>query len=344
MNWLLVFIPVSVAAELARIQVLTFVCAALAIVPLSGLIGRATEELAFHVGPRLGGLMNASFGNLTELIVASLLVLANQFQVAKASLIGSIIGNLLLVLGLAFVVGGARRSEQRFSARAASVHSASLVLAVAALLMPAILVLTSRGVSPAQTEILSALVSGVLVVTYLASIAFTQFTHTHLFKTDEEGGDPSWSRRRATVVLMLAAIAVGMESEFLVSSLNPALSALHLPVLFVGLILIPVIGNAAEHSSAVLFALRNRMDITLEIAIGSSSQVALFVAPAVVFISLLMGHPMDFVFTGFEIATVALATSIVIVVCMDGRSNWLEGAQLVGTYLIVAAAAFFVGG
>ncbi|MHB8510466.1 MAG: calcium/proton exchanger [Candidatus Dormibacteria bacterium] len=344
LNWLLIFVPVSAVGEFGHRDVLTFVSAGLAIVPLSGLIGRATEELAFHVGPRLGGLLNASFGNLTELIVASLLVLANDFEVAKASLIGSIIGNLLLVLGLAFAVGGARRSEQKFSARSASVHSASLVLAAAALLMPAIMVLTSPGVTVAHTEILSALVAGVLVVTYIATLAFTQVTHPHLFNTDEEGGKPAWSRRRAVAVLLLAALVVGLESEFLVSSLKPALGALHLPMLFVGLILIPVIGNAAEHSSAVLFAARNRMNLTLEIAIGSSSQVALFVAPAVVFVSLVLGHPMDFVFTGFEIATVALATLIVTVVCMDGRSNWLEGAQLVGTYLIIAAAAFFVGG
>jgi Ca2+:H+ antiporter len=344
LNWLLVFVPVSVVTELGHLEVLTFVAAALAIVPLSGLIGRATGELAFHVGPRLGGLLNASFGNLTEVIVASLLVLANHFEVAKASLTGSIIGNLLLVLGLAFVVGGARRSEQKFSARSASVHSASLVLAVTALLMPAILVLTYPGVARAQTEILSALVAGVLLVSYVATIAFTQVTHTHLFDTDDEGGDSAWSRRRAVAVLLIAALLVGLESELLVSSLNPALSALHLPTLFVGLIIIPVIGNAAEHSSAVLFAHRNRMNITLEIAIGSSSQVALFVAPAVVFISVLLGHPMDFVFTGFEIVTVAMATLIVTVVCLDGRSNWLEGFQLMGTYLIIAAAAFFIRG
>lgn len=344
LNWLLAFVPVAIASELARLEVVSFVAAALAIVPLSGLIGESTEQLAFHVGPRLGGLLNASFGNLTELIVASLLVLANQFDVAKASLTGSIIGNLLLVLGLSFVVGGVGRSEQRFSARSASVHSASLVLAVAALLMPAILRLTSPNVSDQHIEILSALVAGVLVVSYVATIAFTQVTHTHLFSTQEPGGDASWSRRRAIIVLLAAAVVVGVESEILVSSLHPALSALHLPTLFVGLIIIPIIGNAAEHSSAALFALRNRMNITLEIAIGSSSQVALFVAPAVIFISLVLGHPMDFVFTAFEIVTVALATLIVSVVCADGRSNWLEGAQLLGTYVIIAAAAFFVGG
>jgi len=302
------------------------------------------KELAFHVGPRLGGLLNATFGNLTELIVATLLVLANQFDVAKASLTGSIVGNLLLVLGLAFVVGGARRSEQKFSARSAAVHSASLVLAVVALLMPAVVVLTSPRVGKVQTEVFSALVAGVLVITYVATIAFTQVTHTHLFGLEQEDGTAKWSRRRAVGVLLASALVVGVESEFLVGSLQPALHALHLPTLFVGLVLIPVIGNAAEHSSAVLFAMRNRMNITLEIAIGSSSQVALFVAPVVVFASLAVGHPMDFIFSGFEIATVAVATLIVTVVAMDGRSNWLEGAQLLGTYLIIAAAAFFVGG
>jgi Ca2+:H+ antiporter len=344
LNWLLVFAPVSVVGALARFEVLAFVAAALAIIPLSGLIGESTEQLAFHVGPRLGGLMNATFGNLTELIVASLLVLDNQFDVAKASLTGSIIGNLLLVLGLSFVVGGVGRSEQRFSARSAAVHSASLVVAVVALMMPAVLRLTSPRVTAGQTQILSALVAGVLVISYLATLAFTQITHTHLFRAPEEGGSASWSQRRATAVLLVAVLVVGAESEILVSSLHVALSDLHLPTLFVGLIVIPIIGNATEHSSALLFAVRNRMNVTLEIAIGSSSQVALFVAPAVVFISLVVGHPMDFVFTGFEIATVALATVIVTVLCMDGRSNWLEGTQLLGTYAIIAAAAFFVGG
>jgi Ca2+:H+ antiporter len=242
------------------------------------------------------------------------------------------------------VVGGARRSEQTFSARSASVHSASLVLAVVALLMPAILVVTSPRVTSGQTEVLSVLVAGVLVVSYIATLAFTQVTHTHLFDTDEDTEEANWSRRHALIVLLAAALVVGLESELLVASLEPALQTLHLPTLFVGLIVIPIIGNAAEHSSAVLFAMRNRMNITLEIAIGSSSQVALFVAPAIVFISLALGHPMDFVFTGFEIATVALATLTVTVVSMDGRSNWLEGAQLLGTYVIVAAAAFFVSG
>jgi Ca2+:H+ antiporter len=344
LNWLLVAVPVSIFAELSHLPVLAFVASAVGIVPLAGLIGESTEQLAAHVGPRLGGLLNATFGNFTELIVASLLVAADQFDVAKASLTGSIIGNLLLVLGLAFLVGGIGRSEQRFSARASAVHSASLVVAVGALVIPAILVITTPRVTRGDTELLSVIVAGVLMLSYIASIVFTQVTHSHLFHTVEPPGTMGWSRRRAMSILLGVALLVGLESEILVSSLQPGLEALHLPVLCVGLILIPVIGNAAEHSSAVLFAMRDRMNISLEIAIGSSSQVALFVAPALVFISLAVGHPMDFVFTRFEIATVAVATLVVTMLSMDGRSNWLEGVQLLGTYGIIAAAAFFVSG
>ena len=343
-NWLLVFVPVTFVAAAARAEVVAFIAAALAIVPLAGLIGASTEQLAAHFGPRTGGLLNATFGNVTELIVASLLVAAGQADVAKASLTGSIIGNLLMVLGLSFVAGGIGRSEQRFSARSAAVHSASLLVAIGGLLMPAILLITTPRVTHAQTEVLSVLVAGVLIASYMTTLLFTQLTHSHLFIGGEPAATPRWSRRRATLVLLAAALLVGVESEVLVSSLRPALGVLHLPAMFVGLIVIPLIGNAAEHSSAMVFALRDRMNVTIEIAIGSSTQVALFVAPALVFISLALGHPMDFVFTSFEIATVVVATFIVTVTSMDGRSNWLEGAQLLGTYLVVAAASFFAGG
>lgn len=342
-DWLLVFVPVSIGADIEHLEVVTFITAALAVVPLAGLIGRSTEQLAARVGPGRGGLLNATFGNLTELIVAALLVRSGQFAVAKASLTGSITGNLLLVLGLAFVAGGVGRSEQRFSSRSAAVHSASLVLAIGGLLMPAILVITTPQVSHADTEAISILVGAVLIVTYMLMLLFTQKTHSHLFESAGEGLVANWTARRSAAVLLSAAVLVGVESEILVSSLQPALATLHIPAMFVGLILIPIIGNAAEHSSAITFAMRDRMNITLEIAIGSSSQVALFVAPALVFISLALGHPMDFVFTSFEIATLIVATFIVTLTCTDGRSNWLEGVQLVGTYVVIAAAAFFVG-
>src|SRR5216684_2147797 len=336
-NWLLVFIPASLVADLMHQPLLTFITAAVAIVPLAGLIGRATDQLAIRVGPQLGGLLNATFGNLTELIVA-----AGDFEVVKASLIGSIVGNLLLVLGLSLFVGGLRCGEQAFSARAAGVHTGSLVLAVAGLGVPALLVATSLTLSAGNRQIVSAGVAATLIVLYAAALVFMQFTNAHLFRTPEPSEQPEWSQALALGVLLGAALLVGLESELLVSALNPALPTLKISPIFVGLILIPVIGNAAEHASAVFFAIRNKVDVTLEIAVGSSTQVALFVAPVMVFISLLLGQPMDFVFTGFEIGAVFIATLIVAVISRDGRSNWLEGLQLIGVYVIVALSAFFL--
>jgi Ca2+:H+ antiporter len=341
-NWLLVFIPASLIAELTHQPLPTFIGAALAIVPLAGLIGRATDQLAIRVGPRLGGLLNATFGNLTELIVAVLLIAAGNFEIVKASLIGSIVGNLLLVLGLSLFVGGLRCGEQAFSARAAGVHTGSLVLAVAGLGVPALLIASSPNVSAADRQIVSAGVAATLIVLYASALVFTQFTSAHLFRTPGSTEQPEWSRALAAGVLLGAALLVGLESELLVSALNPALQTLKISPIFVGLILIPIIGNAAEHASAVFFAIRNKVDITLEIAVGSSTQVALFVAPAMVFVSLALGRPMDFVFTGFEIGAVFIATLIIAVISRDGHSNWLEGLQLISVYVIVALAAFFL--
>ena len=343
LDWLLVLVPVSVALKLAGGPDLAiFVTSAAAILPLAGLIGRSTEQLALHTGPRVGGLINATFGNVTELIIAVFLILEDKIEIVKASLTGSILGNLLLVLGVSFFVGGLRHKEQHYNAHAASVHSTSLVLAVTGLLMPALFALGTQGETVVQREVVSGTVAAVLIGLYLAALAFMLITHEHLFRTPEEGEAPAWSRRRAVVMLLVATAFVALESEFLVSSLEPALADFGLSEFFVGLILIPIVGNAAEHSSAVLFAVRNKLDVTLEIAIGSSTQIALFVAPALVFISLAVGHPMDFVFSTFEVAAVGLSTVLVFMISSDGRSNWLEGAQLVGAYLIMAISFFFV--
>jgi Ca2+:H+ antiporter len=344
LDWLLVFVPISLAADAVGSQVAVFVTSALAIVPLAGLIGRATEQAAIRLGPRRGGLLNATLGNLTELIVAVLLIFAGDFAIVKASLVGSIIGNLLLVLGLSFAVGGVRHPEQEFSARAAAVHSTSLLLAVAGLVMPALFIATTPGADSGRREALSLVVAAVLILLYLAALAYTQVTHAHLFHAPDRRELATWTMRRALIVLLLAALAVGLESELLVSSLRPALQTLHVPALFAGLIIIPIIGNAAEHASAVAFAAKDRLDATMEIAVGSSTQIALFVAPALVFISILAGHPMDFVFATFEIAVVTLATLIVGLISLDGRTNWLEGVQLLGAYCVIAAAALFVSG
>jgi Ca2+:H+ antiporter len=342
LDWLLVFVPVSAILKLAGgPELAVFATSAIAILPLAGLIGRSTEQLALHTGPRIGGLVNATFGNVTELIIAVFLLLDDKVEVVKASLTGSIIGNLLLVLGLSFFLGGLRHQEQTFNRRAASVHATSLTLAVTGLLMPALFALGGRETF-FQREVVSGTVAIVLIVMYAAALLFTLKTHEHLFRTPAPDEVPTWSRNRAVGMLLLATVLVALESEFLVGSLEPAMHTLGLSELFVGLIVIPIIGNAAEHSSAVLFALRNKVDVTLEIAIGSSTQIALFVAPALVFISLLVGHPMDFVFSTFEVAAVALATILVTLISLDGESNWLEGLQLTGAYAIMAVSFFFV--
>jgi len=342
LDWLLVLVPSAVVLEVAGGPDLAiFLTSAGAILPLAGLIGRSTEQLALHVGPRLGGLINATFGNVTELILAIFLILEDRVEIVKASLTGSILGNLLLVLGLSFLLGGLKHEEQEYNARSASVHATSLVLAVTGLLMPALFALGGNH-SLIEREVVSGTVAAVLIALYVAALAFTLVTHEHLFRTPAESEEPSWSRRKAIGFLLGSTALVALMSELLVGSLDPAIESLGLSEAFVGLILIPIIGNAAEHSSAVMFALRNKVDVTLEIAIGSSTQIALFVAPALVFISLLTGHPMDFVFSTFEVAAVALSTFLVFMISIDGRSNWLEGAQLVGAYGIMAISFYFV--
>ena len=342
-NWLLILAPVSIVGRLAFHQdLLVFLTAAGAIIPLAGLIGRGTEELALHAGPRVGGLLNATFGNVTELIIAIFLIVQGEIDVVKASLTGSILGNLLLVLGVSFLVGGIKHREQGFNAQAAGVHSTSMVLAVIGLFMPALFVLTTGRHDFVEREVVSATVAAILMSLYAAALLFTMVTHEHLFRAPAEEDEAKWSVRAALLLLLAATALVAVESELLVGALEPALKDLGLSKFFVGLILVPIIGNAAEHSSAVLFALKNKLDVTLEIAIGSSTQIALFVAPALVFISLAAGHPMDFVFTTFEVAAVGLSTLIVAFISLDGRANWLEGAQLLGAYAIMGISFFFV--
>ena len=343
LEWLLVFVPISLFSDfLLHIELLTFLSAAAAILPLAGIIGRATEQLALHAGERVGGLLNATFGNVTELIIAIFLILEDELDIVKASLTGSILGNLLLVLGLSLLAGGLRHKEQKFNAQAAGIHASSLALAVTGLLMPALFLQTTGRHDFVQREVVSGVVAGVLMLLYAAALTFTMVTHEHLFHTPSEGEAPRWSRNKAGFVLLGATAMVALESEVLVGALEPALKDLGLSKFFVGLIVVPIIGNAAEHSSAVLFAIRNKLDVTLEIAIGSSVQIALFVAPVLVFISLVVGHPMDFVFSTFEIAAVGLSMLIVALISLDGRSNWLEGAQLIGAYTIMAISFFFV--
>jgi Ca2+:H+ antiporter len=342
--WLLIFVPISLLAVFGvRQPLVVFVTASLAIVPLAGLIGRSTASLAIHSGPRVGGLLNATFGNLTELVIAVALVSAGEFQVVKASLIGSIVGNIVLVTGAAFFVGGLRHKELFFSNRSAGVQTSSLLLAVLALLMPALFVDLNPNTG-GQRLVVSVVVAAVLIALYVSALLFTNVTHSHLFRAPTAGEEAEWSRGRAIAVLLVTAIVVGVEAEFLTGSIGPTVAALGVSRVFIGMFVVAIVGNAAEHASAVLFAIRNKMDIALEIAFGSSTQIALFVAPLLVFVSLAIGRPMDFVFSPFEVAAVGLSTVIVAVAIADGRTNWLEGLQLLGAYVILAVSFFFVGG
>jgi Ca2+:H+ antiporter len=343
LEWLLVFVPVSVVCRyLVDSDPLVFLTAAAAVIPLAGLIGRATDQLALRSGPRIGGLLNATFGNVTELIIAILLLRSGEIDIVKASLTGSILGNLLLVLGLSFFVGGLRNQEQHFNHDTATVQATSMTLAVIGLLMPALFVLTSGHHDFVEREVVSGVIAAILMLLYGAVLIFTLVTHQHLFHVSTAGEEPAWPARTALIVLIAATAAVAFESELLVGSMESTLDSIGLSPFFVGLIVVPIIGNAAEHSSALMFARKDQLDATLEIAVGSSIQIALFVAPALVFISLAIGHPMDFVFSPFEVAAVAAATFIVALISRDGRTNWLEGAQLLATYAIVAISFFFV--
>jgi Ca2+:H+ antiporter len=333
---------VAIVAHLLGAETLTFIASILAIIPLAGLIGTATEELAIHTGPRIGGLLNATFGNATELVIASLLIFGGETEVVKASITGSIIGNCLAVLGLAFLLGGLKFKEQEFNARVAGMHSASMVLALIGLLIPALYHQASPRAGFVPDETVSTGVALVLMALYVFSLVFSFVTHREPLISSHGAEEAHWSRGRAVALLAIATVLVAYDSELLVESLEHASENLGVSKFFIGLILVPIVGNAAEHMSAVFLAMKNKVDTAIEIAIGSSTQIALFVGPLLVIISLLVGHPMNFFFTGFEIAVVGLSAAIVALIALDGRSNWLEGAQLAAAYVIIGLSAWFL--
>ncbi len=353
MRWLLamlLFVPVSLGLHLSHApEVWVFVTSALGIVPLAGYMGTATEELAKRFGPGIGGLLNATFGNATELIISIIAIRAGQIEVVKASLIGSIIGNVLLVLGLSVLLGGLKHKIQVFNKDVAQSHSAMLGVAVISLLVPALFVSASH-ISGAQGESriqsLSTGVSVVLMVLYFGSLVFSLRTHESLFRNseDSDADPPLWKKSRAFAVLVACTLAISLESDLLVGSIDPVIEQWHINKVFLGIILIPLIGNAAEHSTAVMMALKNKMDISLNIAISSSTQIAMFAAPLIIFLSPMLGHPVSILFNTFELAAVSAAAAIAVLISMDGKSHWLEGAQLLATYLIVALAFYYIAG
>ncbi len=349
LTFLLVFVPVSIALKLLHTNpVWIFVTSALAIIPLAGLMGQATEQLAERLGVGLGGLLNASFGNAAELIIGVMALRAGLYDVVKASITGSIIGNALLVLGVSILVGGLKFARQSFNRTAAGLGATLLALSAVSLVVPAIFHFIVRGNPAAHEQELSLEIAIVLFVTYLLSLVFTLRTHSHLYAADaipagEEALEVAgWGTMKSGLVLLAATAFVVLLSEFLVGAVEPTAQAFGMTDVFIGVILVAIIGNAAEHSTAVLMASKNHMDLALNVAIGSSIQIALFVAPVLVFVSYLFGQPMNLLFSTFEVVSVALTVGIVSLVAMDGESNWMEGVQLLAVYLILAIAFYFL--
>ena len=339
---LLLAAPVALAAEARHWgPLVVFFASGLAIVPLARLIGIATEALASRVGPAAGGLLNATFGNATELIIAIVALRAGLYEVVKASLVGSILGNVLVVLGLSFLVGGIGRRFQHFDRVAASTAGAQLAVAAAALVIPAVLTETTPILSGAVEEV-SVVAAIVLLVSYGAGLFFALVTHADLggSTSGAEERSPHRSLPAAIGVLAAATVVVAVMSELLVGALQGVTAELGWTQTFVGVIIIALIGNAAEHASAVTVARHDQMDLSVSIALGSATQIALFVAPVLVLIGLALGRPMDLRFETFEVAAIAIAVGLVNLVVHDGVSTWLEGVQLLALYAMLAAAFF----
>ncbi len=364
LDWLLIFVPISIALRFIPAfenPTALFICSCLAIIPLAGWMGKATEHLADHLGQGIGGLLNATFGNAAELIIALFALSKGLEGVVKASITGSIIGNMLLVLGISLIAGGAKYKTQTFDRTAASTSATALTLGAIALLIPTVFHLVATNVpvaqggwTPQKEQNLSLAIAVVLIVTYAFTLYFSLVTHKEFFVGEalqgaaqevgheEEASGDHWTKGKSILVLFVATGFVALISEFLVGAVEAARGALGFTEVFVGVIVVAIIGNAAEHSSAVLMAIRNKMDLSLGIALGSSLQIALFVAPVLLFASYLFGKPMNLEFTIPEVVAVFGSILIVQQICSDGESNWIEGLQLLSVYAILGILFYFL--
>jgi Ca2+:H+ antiporter len=364
LDWLLIFVPIAIAMRFIPAlenPTLLFTFSCLSIIPLAGWMGKATEHLAEHLGQGIGGLLNATFGNAAELIIALFALHKGLEGVVKASITGSIIGNMLLVLGLSIVAGGAKFKAQKFERTAASTAATALTLGAIALLIPSVfhfvaaqVPVANGGWTALKEQNLSLAIAFVLFITYLFTLYFSLVTHKDLFvgealqgaaqevgHEEEESGE-HWTKGKSAMVLLIATGFVALISEFLVGAVEAARGALGFTEVFVGVIVVAIIGNAAEHSSAVMMAMRNKMDLSLGIALGSSLQIAMFVAPVLVFASYFFGKPMNLEFTVPEVVAVIASIIIVQQICSDGESNWIEGLQLLSVYAILGILFYFL--
>ncbi|MBF0457886.1 MAG: calcium/proton exchanger [Nitrospirae bacterium] len=352
---LLIFFPIAFILELTHASgTLIFITSALAIVPLASIMGNATEHLSEKVGAGIGGFLNATFGNAAELIIAIIAIKEGMYHVVKASITGSIIGNILLVLGLSFFAGGLKQKCVKFNATAANLNSTMLILSASSLVVPSVIYtlvgnssLTKSGIGDMNLKI-SLAIAIVLFITYILSLVFSLKSHKHLYGVGEgemEGIEAieSWSTGKSLSVLVAATVGISFMSEFLVKSLETATKSMGMNEVFVGVIVVALVGNAAEHSTAILMARKNKMDVSVAIAIGSSSQVAMFLAPLLVFISYFIGpSPMDLTFTALETISLVFSVLLVNFISSDGETHWMEGVQLVALYIILGIAYFFI--
>ena len=338
----LVFVPITIYASMSGFSpIWLFILSALAIIPLAKFIGEATEELTVYTGPALGGLLNATFGNATELIIGVFALQAGLVEVVKASITGSILGNLLLVLGSAIFFGGIKREKQIFNATAAKAGGSTLLLAVTALVIPAVFMITAPTVQSSLIENLSVVVALIMICSYVASLFFSLHTHKHLYTEEVGKFEARWSISKSITILLLATIAVAFMSEILVGAIEPLVTSFGWTELFIGVIFVAIIGNAAEHVSAITVAIKDRMDLALQVSIGSATQIVMLVAPVLVLASLFFQTQMSLVFNTFELVAIIFSVFVVNSIVEDGESNWFEGVQLLMAYAIIAVAFYF---
>src|SRR5688572_2631139 len=348
---LLIFAPIAAALEFAHADHLVlFVISAIALIPLAKLIGDSTEHLGTHYGPTAGSLLNVTFGNAAEIIIAVTAISAGLLDLVKASITGAIIGNILLILGLSVIAGGFRYKEQSFSRENIGTQSSMLFLAIIGLAVPTILASTilSPSENQGQVQLLSDALAIILLIVYILGIVFTFVTHKRLFTPPETTEDiqgshgTHWSKKKSFLLLAASMAGVIVVSEILVASVETTGEELGFGQLFVGAIIVGIVGNAAEHSSAILLARKGKMELSIGIAAGSGTQIALFVVPILVFAGIAMGQPFTLVFTLLELGVLFLGAIILNLIVHDGRSNWFEGVMLTAVYIIIAIAFFFV--
>jgi Ca2+:H+ antiporter len=353
LNWLVIALPLALAAHWGNWgELWVFLLSAVGVIPMAGWIGEATEAIAVYTGPKIGGLLNATLGNAAELIITLTAIRAGLLELVKASITGSILGNLLLVLGFAMVFGGVKYGVQKFDKRHVGQQAVLLTLSIVAMVIPSLFShsIGSGAEGSARVEALSLGVAGVMIILYGFGIFYSLRVAHSPITYSEEAPKPkahsaptqSWSVSTAIVILVIATLGVVVLSELLVGSVEPVVRQLGLSEFFLGIILIPIIGNVAEHLVAVQVALKNHMELSVEIAVSSSLQIALFVAPLLVFISLFMGHPLTLILNQFELLALGAGVLIASLVSSDGESNWLEGISLLAVYVILGIAFFLM--